>query len=80
MANQNDLSGANKVLNGCINNGNPNHYRNVKSYTKNAGSNGIIAGILIATVSTLVVTYLDWLVKPIERPRTNVKPYNKRRH
>lgn len=78
MANQTDLSGVNKVFTGTINNGNPNHYRNTKTYCKNAGSNCIIAGILVATLGTVLVTCLDWLVKPIERPR-GVKPHNNKR-
>lgn len=78
MANQTDLSGAAKVFTGSTNNGNPNHYRNTKTYSKNAGNNCIIAGILVATVSTVLITCLDWLVKPIERPkpiRSNKRKY-----
>ena len=77
MANQADLSGVKKVFLGSMDNGNPNHYRNTKTYCKNAGGNCIVAGLVVALVGTVLVTCLDWLVKPIERPRTG-KPMRKK--
>ena len=77
MANQADLGGANKVFTGSLNSGNPNHYRTVKTYTKKAGSNLITAGLLVAAACTVVVTFLDWVIPPIERPR-GLKPMKRK--
>jgi hypothetical protein len=78
MANQAaNFSGQSRVLTGSLNNGNPNHYRTVKTYTKTAGGNIITAGLIVAAVCTVVVTFLDWVIPPVERPRTG-KPMRKR--
>lgn len=78
MANQADLNSVKKVFLGSMDNGNPNHYRNTKTYCKNAGSNCIVSGLIVALIGTVLVTGLDWLAKPIERPR-GPKPMNTNR-
>lgn len=78
MANQADLNSVKKVFLGSTENGNPNHYRTTKTYSKNAGGNCIVAGLVVALVGTVLVTCLDWLVPQIERPRPP-KPMNNNR-